>query len=96
MSERHDIWEIADRMQMDIRALGVRMVELRAQLAALNLPKPRELTCPQPGCGLKFKGPNTLAEHVHVSHSGPLPPAWRRAEAISDEFVDDDEAGSVT
>lgn len=100
MGERHDIWEIVDRMQMDIRALSVRMVELRAQLAAIDLPKPNELVCHHAGCGLKFKGPNTLAEHLRVSHDGPLPPAWARAEAISDEPPDDDEpelgeAGSV-
>lgn len=88
MSERHEIWEIVDRMQMDIRALSVRMVELRAQLAALNLPKPETLRCPH--CAWPAKGPNTLAEHVHVSHAGPLPPAWARAEAISIDFPDEE------
>jgi hypothetical protein len=81
MSERHDVWQIADAMQMDIRALAAKMVELRAQLAALNLPKPETLKCPH--CGWPAKGPNTLAEHVHVSHDGPLPPAWRRADELA-------------
>lgn len=98
MSERHDIWQIADAMQMDIRALAAKMVGLRAQLAALNLPKPETLKCPH--CAWPAKGPNTLAEHVHVSHDGPLPPAWKRADELAAAAPDDEpdlgEAGSVT
>lgn len=71
MSERHDIWKVADAIQMDLRAASAKLVELRAMLAGMNLPDPTSVTCPK--CGLKLRGPRTLAEHLHVSHDGPVP-----------------------
>jgi hypothetical protein len=92
VTERHDIWAIADAIQMDLRAAQAKMVELRAHLAQLDLPDTTGVTCSS--CGVKLRGPNTLAEHVHVSHDGPLPAHWVQADALVDEVavVDIDES----
>jgi hypothetical protein len=79
MGERHDIWQVADALQMDLRAASAKLVELRARLSALELPKPAETMCPH--CGLACRGRNTLAEHVYTSHDGPLPAHWEAADA---------------
>ena len=85
MSERHAIWKIADQLQMDLRAAQAKLVELRARLAAIDLPGRNETICPHEGCGLPFPGPQSLAEHVHVSHDGPVPAHWLAIEARSEE-----------
>lgn len=81
MTERPDIWKVADAIQMDLRAAQAKLTELRRMLAALPIPEPSSTRCPN--CGAKVAGPNTLAEHLYVSHNGPLPPAYERAEALS-------------
>lgn len=78
---RHDIWQLADKIQMDLRAAQAKLVELRSMLAALDLPDETRTTCPR--CELRFRGPNTLAEHLHTSHNGPVPQHWLAAEARS-------------
>lgn len=83
MTERHDIWQVADALQMDLRAATAKLVELRARLAALDLPTNNASACPT--CGVKLRGPNTLAEHVYNSHDGPVPAHWERVERMSQE-----------
>jgi hypothetical protein len=78
---RHDIWQLADRLQMDLRAAQAKLLELRSMLATLDLPHAAQLTCRH--CGLATRGPRTLAEHIHVSHNGPLPDHWAAIEARS-------------
>jgi hypothetical protein len=78
MTDRHDIWQLAHQIQMDLRAAQAKLVELRSQLANLNLPTPTEVTC-EP-CGLKLRGPRTLAEHIHTSHGGPIPEHWQQLD----------------
>lgn len=79
--ERHEIWKVADSLQMDLRAAQGKLTELRRMIAALDLPDPSRVTCPH--CGLEARGPNTLAEHVYVSHDGPVPASYQHAESIS-------------
>lgn len=83
MGERHDIWQVADALQMDLRAASAKLVELRARLSALDLPKPAEQACPH--CGLPCRGPQTLTEHLYTSHNGPLPPQWAATDAAVEE-----------
>jgi hypothetical protein len=90
MSERHDIWQVADGLQMDLRAAAAKLVELRARLSSLELPDESAVVCPR--CGVKAKGVLTLAEHVHVSHDGPVPAHWERIEAMSVEAMSQEEA----
>ena len=79
MTERHEIWKVADAIQMDLRAAQGKMVTLRSKLAALDLPEEDQTNCPK--CGVPCRGPNTLAEHVYTSHDGPEPAHWLALEA---------------
>jgi hypothetical protein len=81
MTDRHDIWQVADALQMDLRAASAKLVELRARLASIDLPDPTSVTCPT--CDVKLRGQRTLAEHIHVSHDGPVPQHWLAIEARS-------------
>lgn len=81
MSERHDIWTLLDTLQMDHRAMGAKIVALRARVSQLDLPDRVAVTCPH--CELECRGANTLAEHLHVMHDGPLP----AHTAAADELV---------
>jgi hypothetical protein len=83
VTERPDIWKVADALQMDLRAASAKMVELRARLAALPIGPPSEHLCPV--CALPCIGPKTLAEHLYVSHEGPLPEHWASIEQRSAE-----------
>lgn len=83
MSEpRHEIWKLADALQMDLRAANAKLLELRARLAGLELPDPKIVACPF--CGLETRGPRTLAEHLYLSHDGTVPEQWEQAAAISE------------
>lgn len=71
---RHEIWRVLDALQMDHRALGAKIVEVRAMVAAMNLPaggktaragSPRELhpdACP--GCEVFGKDENGKTLHA--------------------------------
>ena len=39
MTERHPVWQLLDRLQMDNRAQAAKLVELRAAFAAMALPE---------------------------------------------------------
>ena len=55
------------------RALGI--------LNDLDLPVGNRDICPR--CGSGFRGPLLLAEHLYVSHDGPVPEHWLAIEARS-------------
>lgn len=38
MTERHQLWQALDRLQMDNRAQAARIVEIRSMVASLDLP----------------------------------------------------------
>lgn len=80
---RHEIWKVADALQMDLRAAQAKLVELRGRLAALDLGSRHEVRCPHAGCELPFPGRLTLAEHLYVSHDGPVPEHWDEIERRS-------------
>lgn len=82
MSARPDVWRIADTLQQTLRAASAQLVELRAQLAALDIPDTIRVACE--ACGLTFRGPASLSEHLYVSHSGPLPEHWLRADDLAE------------
>jgi hypothetical protein len=78
---RPAIWQLADEIQMDLRAAAGKLTALRAELAALGIEDTPRLACPD--CTLTFRGPNELAEHRYASHDGPVPEAWERAERLA-------------
>lgn len=82
-TERHVIWQVADSLQMDLRAATAKLVELRAKLAGLDLPEAAFVCCPT--CEVQLKGPRSLAEHLYNVHEGPEPDHYVLAEANSEE-----------
>lgn len=72
--ERHDLWQVLDKLQMDLRAAQAKLTEARSMLAGLDLPDPKLVKCPR--CGLQRSGPRQLAEHMYVSHDGSMPSHW--------------------
>ena len=86
MSENHKqgFWELADGIQMDLRAAEAKMVSLRSILAQMNIPEAPTSVCEF--CGPMPFGPRKLAEHMHTSHGHPHPddpPAEIPAEAAA-------------
>lgn len=73
-----DVLIQARELRVMLTACQARLSELLNALAALDLPDPEKLRCPD--CGLRFPGPRTLAEHRYVSHSGPEPGEWSELE----------------
>ena len=83
MTERHEIWQVADALQMDLRAASAKLTELRARLSALELPGREAYRCPT--CGVTMTGAIQQAEHDYWTHDGPVPAHWERIEAMSEE-----------
>lgn len=84
----HETIVIARKIRYDLTALQAKVTDLLNELGKLDLPDPDALDCPR--CGLPTRGPLSLAEHLYVSHEGPVPDHWRRIEARSLEPVDSD------
>ena len=59
--ERHPVWRLADQIQMDIRNAQTKLVELRSQLAHLNLDN---LPTPQPQPACDYCGVTTTHGHA--------------------------------
>jgi len=80
-AERHHLWELLDRMQMDLRDLQGKLVSVRSIVAGMNLVEPERTLCPK--CGdVGLKGPQTLAEHLYNSHDGPVPDHYLAIDAL--------------
>ena len=80
-SLRHPAWELYYAAERDVRSALAKLSELGIALANLDLPGPAEATCPF--CGIKTKGPNTLAEHLWLLHGGPYPPLVEAADRLA-------------
>lgn len=83
MPDEHPLITELNKVQYDLTSLKARVSEVQRQVAALNLEQPDAAICET--CGIKTRGPLTLAEHIYHSHNGPLPEHWAAAEAIADE-----------
>lgn len=79
MSHEHEVWQLLDALQMDLRTVTAKLTALRSQVAALELPDPAQFVCPAP-CGARFRSAFKLAEHLYVSHDGPLPAHYAAIE----------------
>jgi hypothetical protein len=73
-TERHELWQVLDKLQMDLRAAQAKLTEARAMLAGMKLPDPKMAKCPR--CGIVRSGPRQLAEHMYVNHEGQMPTHW--------------------
>lgn len=81
----HPVWQLLDQMQMDLRQLSARMVELRAHVASMNLDEhPSSFPCPD--CGSAFVRLSTMQTHRYHHHGGPLPDTWAAEDSrVADE-----------
>jgi hypothetical protein len=70
------------KVRYDLTAAQGALSEAMRMVATLDLGEEGERV-PCPACGALLLGALTLAEHVHVSHDGPVPPHWLAIEARS-------------
>jgi hypothetical protein len=82
-----DLYDVLRKLRYDLTAAQAKVTDALNILAALNLADVPAECCP--ACGLEFPGPNTLAEHLYVSHDGPEPELWLAAEALAVTVPDD-------
>ena len=66
MTDRPDIWQLADGIQMDLRAANAKLVALRSSLANLELDDRRPV-CPKCGYRSSTNLPS-VAEHIEATH----------------------------
>jgi hypothetical protein len=83
VSEDHQLIEGLKKLRYDLTGMQVKVSELLRLAASLDLPEPAQRECPK--CKATFRGPLSLSEHDYLSHDGPLPAHWARAEAMADE-----------
>lgn len=76
-----DLYERLTALRKDLTACQGKVTDALNILAELNLPRQNEVKCD--ACGLRFRGALSLAEHLHVSHDGPLPAHWLEAERLA-------------
>lgn len=86
-STTDDLLELLRRIRKDATAIQAKVSDALALIAELNLPDPSTAKCPN--CGIQLRGPLALAEHVYVSHAGPLPEHYRRADELAGISTDD-------
>lgn len=86
MTERHELWQVLDALQMDLRAASAKLVEVRARVSSLDLPDATNVPCPH--CTRKLTGPRALAEHLYNLHDGPEPAHYAE---IAARAIDPDE-----
>lgn len=77
-----DAHKLLREIRMDLTAAQAKITDLGKLLGELQLedrPRPR---CPH--CGLSFRFNALLAEHVYVTHDGPVPNHYLTAEALTE------------
>ena len=74
-----DLLELARGLRYDLTAMQAKVTDLLNAIGELNLPDTTRSVCGQ--CGASFRGRLSLDEHLYVSHDGPEPPHWLKAEA---------------
>ena len=79
----HEILELAKTIRYDLTALQAKLTELLRMAGNLQAPDASEHMCPT--CQLHFQRLDKLAEHLYITHDGPEPPHWLRAEALADD-----------
>jgi hypothetical protein len=81
-TEKHPIWDLVYAIEMDHRALGAKLQELRMAVASANLPMPTTVLCPE--CGIALAGPRSVAEHRYRLHDGERPSHWKDESELAD------------
>lgn len=82
MTEPADAYELLRKIRYDLTAAQAKVTDALNCLNAMKVPDRPKLECPH--CGPYPGGARLLAEHVHVSHGGPLPQHWVDADGLAD------------
>ncbi len=69
------------RIRMDLTNAQAKLTDAMNLIASMPIPADATRTCDL--CGVTTRGSNALAEHIHLSHNGPIPPAWIEAERLA-------------
>jgi hypothetical protein len=78
-----DLHDLLKKIRYDTTAIQAKITDALKVLNELHLPT--QPTTPCPHCGLEMRGPRTLAEHLHVTHDGPVPDHYLAIEAKTEE-----------
>lgn len=77
----HEIIELAKRLRYDLTACQGKLSDLLKLLGQLDLPDRETFVCPV--CRVSSRSKVALSEHIYLSHDGPVPETWLRAEALA-------------
>lgn len=80
-TNRHPVWVILDKLQMDNRAQAAKLIELRSYVANLQLPDEHLHHCPE--CGASHRHAHALAEHRYHIHNAEVPAHYLAAERLA-------------
>ncbi len=69
---------LAQKIRMDLTNAQGKLTDVIEALAALPDTASERPVCPT--CGVRLRGPNSLAEHVYNRHGGPVPEHYAAAE----------------
>lgn len=83
MTARHEIWELLDGLQMDLRAANAKLVALRSYAANLSLEDKRP-SCPHCGYRAAMNLPS-VAEHIETAHPEHVEPSRAQASQETPE-----------
>lgn len=76
-----DVYEMLRKIRYDLTAAQGKLTDVFSMLGELNVQDTPAHQCDR--CGVTFRAPTLLAEHVYNSHAGPEPEHWKRIEAMS-------------
>lgn len=79
-TQPQDVYDLLMKIRYDATAIQAKVTDTLNALNDLGLESRPAATCE---CGLEFRGQKTLAEHIHLSHDGPVPEHWLEVEARS-------------
>lgn len=76
-----DVYELLKKIRYDATAIQAKVTDTLKLLGELNLQDAPTASCPH--CGIEARGPRTLAEHLYLSHDGPVPEHFVSVETMS-------------
>ena len=74
----HPLWQLLDRLQMDVASMNAKLVEVRSLVAQMQLAPPTRHVCGE--CGAVHRHQHALDEHRYRCHGGPVPEHYIAAE----------------
>lgn len=75
-----DTYELLKKIRYDLTAAQAKLTDAMNNISQLDIGDD-SVRCPN--CNTRFRGALSLAEHLHLSHDGPLPAHWEQAERLA-------------